>query len=254
MRLVDRFLVILVGLVLIGVVTVLVLVPEAVITALQSVRDANLFLRLAFVVVVNVVILILLYLQLRGRRRLSDGLEVKAAGAFTDVSVESARTLILNAVNAVPDVAAADASVEAVEGQADIDLNIQVSGRDIHIPQKQKEINRALGQVINKQLGLRMHGKPRVHITLAGEKPPLAIKEDKPSSQPVMPIDGLNEDPAPKADGLPAAPPPNEVKTIIKPGAEANHEAADADSKSTILNDDWLNDQLSKSPDNDMKE
>ena len=255
MRLVDRFLVILVGLVLIGVVSVLMLAPEALINALRSVEAISLFLRLAFVVVVNIVILVLLYLQLRGRRRLSDGLEVKAAGAFTDVSVESARTLILNAVNAVPDVVAADATVEAVEGQADVDLNIQVTGRDVHIPQKQKEINRALGQVINKQLGLRMRGKPRVHITLEGEKSALVIKEEKTSSQPVTQIDDLHEDPAPKADELPAAQPSNEVKTIIKPAAdERNHEDSDADSKSTTLNDDWLNDQLSKSPGNDLKE
>jgi hypothetical protein len=257
LRLVDRFLVILVGLVLIGVVTVLMLVPEAVITALQSIQAANLFLRLALVVVVNIVILVLLYLRLRGRHRLSNGLAVKAAGAFTDVSVESARTLILNAVNAVPDVAAADATVKAVQGQADIDLNIQVSGRDVHIPQKQKEINRALGQVINKQLGLRMRGKPRVHITLEGEKPVLALEEKKPSSQSVTQIDDPRIDPAPKADELPAAAASNKINAATVSAddeVESGHQDADTISKSTTVNDDWLDNQMSNSPGKDLRE
>lgn len=171
MQLIDRLLVIVAGLLLIAVVTVIVLVPETIITALVGLADINLLLRVALVVIVNILILVALFLRLRSRRGPTKGLEVKAPGAFTDISIESAQALILNAVNNVPDVASADATVKAVDGRADVDLNVQVAGKDVHIPQKQKEINRALKQVINKQLGLKMRGQPRVHISLQPEAP-----------------------------------------------------------------------------------
>ena len=47
MRLVDRFVVILIGLVLISVVTVLMLAPDAMMTALQNIEALSLLLRLA---------------------------------------------------------------------------------------------------------------------------------------------------------------------------------------------------------------
>jgi hypothetical protein len=171
LRFLDRVPVVLAGLLMIGLVSVLALAPDSLRSGLLRIEAINLLLRLAVVVVVNVLILVLLYLRLRGPRKTNSGLLVRAPGAYTDVSIESARTLILNAVKNVPEVTHADARVQALNGRADVDLNIQVSGTEIHIPNKQKEINRALKQVINKQLGLQMRGRPRVHIYLEGEAP-----------------------------------------------------------------------------------
>jgi hypothetical protein len=173
LRLIDRVVAVFTGLLLIMLITVVLLAPDAIVLLFSGVADVNLLARLAIVVVVNILILTFMYLQLRGpRKTTSGGLAVKASGASTDVSVESARTLILNGVKNVKDVVSADVTVEAVSGKADVDLNVQVTGANIHVPNKQKEIDRALRQVINKQLGLQMRGKPRVHIFLQGESLP----------------------------------------------------------------------------------
>jgi uncharacterized alkaline shock family protein YloU len=172
LTLINRVLVIVFALILIGIITTVAITPQTLRVWLANLEEANLLLRLAVVVVLNIVILILLYLTLRGPKKVVNGLAVRAPGAYTDVSIESARKLILSAVENVPDVVSASATVKAVNGKADVDLDVQVSGMDVHIPRKQQEINRALKQVINKQLGLEMRGRPRVHIYLHGEKPP----------------------------------------------------------------------------------
>ena len=190
MRVMDRVGVVIGGLLLIMLVTVVLLAPESIMLLLAGVADVNLLLRLALVVVVNILILAFMYTQLRGRHKTSTGLAVKASGAYTDVNVESARALILNGVKSVKDVVSADVKVEAVNGLADVDLNVHVTGNNIHIPNKQKEIDRALRQVINKQLGLQMRGKPRVHISLQGETPPVpapVVVEKKPEPLPEKP-------------------------------------------------------------------
>ena len=186
MHLLNRVLAIVMGLLLIMLVTVVLLVPESLVLLLSGFIDVDFLLRLAVVVVVNVLILVFMYFQLRRPQKSSTtGLAVKASGAATDISVESARTMILNGVQSVKDVVSADVDVKAVQGRADVDLNVRVTGDDIHIPNKQKEIDRALRQVINKQLGLQMRGKPRVHISLQGEKPETPVLEAKqPASTP----------------------------------------------------------------------
>jgi hypothetical protein len=101
---------------------------------------------------------------------------VKGQGVVADVSVESACDRILRAVRAVPDVLSAEATVKALRGKADIDLTVAVANTTTNLPEKQHEIDRALRQVINKQLGLQMAGKPRVHIRMDDEK---AVEKEK---------------------------------------------------------------------------
>jgi hypothetical protein len=57
-----------------------------------------------------------------------------------------------------------------------VDLQVVVQGgHDIKLPAKQSEINRALKQVIHKQLGLQMAGQPKVHIRLDTEGKPAPV-------------------------------------------------------------------------------
>ena len=57
---------------------------------------------------------------------------------------------------------------------------------EVSLPDKQKEINRALGNVVEKQLGLRMADRPVVQISLGGEgavariAPQPKVKEPEP--------------------------------------------------------------------------
>ncbi len=237
MRLIDRILAIFVGLLLIMLVTIVLVATESVLLLLTGVAEVNLLLRLAVVVVVNILILMFMYLQLRGPRKvMTSGLAVKASGASTDVSVESARMLILNGVKGVKDVVSADVKVKAVNGRADVDLNVQVTGNDIHIPNKQKEIDRALRQVINKQLGLQMRGKPRVHIFLQGETLPAPVVAEKPTPP-------VEEKPVVAAPPVVADKDDDTVVDAEKPQGLLglrNRETKKSDDKADETNSDWL--------------
>src|SRR5262249_31004377 len=96
--------------------------------------------------------------------------------------------------------------VEARRGRADVDLDVVVSGDTVNIPNKQREIDRALRQVINKELGLQMAEHPRVHIQF--QLPPGAVPPAVPVSRPEgsRPAEPRPSPPSPPV--VVAAPPP----------------------------------------------
>jgi hypothetical protein len=97
------------------------------------------------------------------------GLVVKSSGgALAELSVESAREQILKAVQRLPKVISADATVSTKRGKAVITLSVEMKSDDVSLPDKQKEINRVLDNVVEKQLGLKMAERPMVHINLGG--------------------------------------------------------------------------------------
>lgn len=170
MNLLRRLYVFLLSLLLIIVVTILLLAPGSVSSWMGSIAELSPILRVVGVVVINGLLVVLAFLQIRPGKQTTTGLMMRGAGAITEVSVESARDRILKAVSDVPDVVSAEAMVKPIRGRADVELEVEVLGDDLRLPQKQQEINRALKQVINKQLGLQMAGRPRVHIRLYGQK------------------------------------------------------------------------------------
>ena len=187
MRILERIFFALIGLLLMTLITVLLVVPDAVSEGLANLVNVPLLARLAVVLVLDLLVLAFLYLQLRTPAPTSSGLIVKAPGALADISVDSARTFILNAVQKVPDVVSTEAKLEAVRGKAKIELDVTVRGREVNIPRKQQEINQALKQVINKQLGLDILNRPQVHIHLEEDKP--KVTPPKVESAPVvMPV------------------------------------------------------------------
>lgn len=173
MNLVRRIIVVVVGVSLAVLVSVLLLTPETILSLAVNLTSTSWLIRLPLVILIDAVILAIIVLLVRGERsaaaRASTGLIVKAQGAVADVSVESARERVLRAVRAVPDVLTADATMKAVHGKADIEMDVLVSHDSVNVPEKQKEIDRALRQVLNKQLGLQIAGKPRVHLRMGEE-------------------------------------------------------------------------------------
>jgi hypothetical protein len=167
-----RVYLLLLGLLLVIMVTLLLLSPQAVGSWVGSISELSPVVRIAITVVVDLFLLALMYLQVRpdpGSK--VNGLLMRGSGAVTEVSVESARERILKAVNDVPDVISAEATVKPVRGKAEIEMQVVVMGDDVRLPNKQKDINRALRQVIDKQLGLQIAGQPRIHIRIHGEEP-----------------------------------------------------------------------------------
>lgn len=196
MNFLRRFAILLYGLALLALVSVVLLFPETVADALRSLAGVNSTIRAAIAIVVGFIILIALFIMIRAPRfNNQDGLIVKTPGALADVGIASARERILKAVEAVPNVVSADMKLSGIQGKADIDLSVEVAGSNINVPNKQREIDRALKQVTLKQLGLQLASRPRVHIQLVSEEELRARDEAarRPLAAPVIP-------PAPAAE------------------------------------------------------
>ncbi len=173
MSLLSRVYLVLLTALLIIFVTLLLISPDTTIIGWGwGIAQQSPVLRIVAAGLINVLLLALLYLQIRPSARASvDGLEMRASGTITEVSVESARERILRVVRDVPDVVSVEAAVKSIRGRADVDLQVVVLGDEVRLPKKQQEISRALKQVIYKQLGLRLAGRPRVHLRLYSETP-----------------------------------------------------------------------------------
>lgn len=222
MNFLGRVYLLLVTILLVVLLTIFLLSPQTVGGWAGNVAEVLPVLRIVVAALLDAVLLALLYVQVRpARRPAAAGLMMRASGAVTEVSVESARERILRAVSDVPDVVSVEARVVPLRGKADLDLDVEVLGEDVRLPDKQKEINRALKQVINKQLGLQMAGRPRVHIRLYGEKPrPAAPPKIEPPTEtaPVQPpAEPERKEPAGLFAGLRRpSPEPDDVPTLVE--------------------------------------
>ncbi len=172
MTLIRKIIIALVGLSLAILMTALLINPEAIGVLAQSLANTSTLIRLPLAILIDAVILAVLTILVRETRpaRSNSGLMVKTRGAIADVSIESATDRILRSVRDVPEVLSATATIKALHGKTDVDLDVIVSRESKSLPDKQKEIDRALRQVINKELGLQMAGKPRVHIRMDDEQ------------------------------------------------------------------------------------
>ncbi len=171
--LIRKIIIVLAGISLALLITVLLLDPFSVSVLALNINLTSVLIRLPAAILIDLIVLAVVVVLVRSERvprPASTGLMVKAQGAIADVSVESARERILRAVRAVPDVLAAEADVKAIRGRADVDLDVSVSKESTSLPDKQREIDRALRQVINKELGLQMAGQPRVHIRMGNDE------------------------------------------------------------------------------------
>ena len=219
MNLLRRFLVLIYGLALLALVTVSLLFPESVANALLALGTTSTTARAIVVTVVDLAIIMALFLLIRAPQREElDGLIVKTPGARADINITSARELILKAVRDVPNVVSAEVKLTAPAGKADIDLAVEVTGANINVPNKQREIDRALRQVALKQLGLQLANQPRVHIQLVTEEELRAREE---AARPLPPPAAPPVTPAPEA-WTPApvtqtAPPIETIAPVIVP-------------------------------------
>lgn len=190
MRFLRRFVLILIGILLAVLVGVLLMSPETIVSFANSIAAMTVTARAMIAIVLIALIVTAIFLLVRpGPRPQASGLIVRSGGALADISVESVRERVLKAVREIDAVRSADGQVTALQGKANIELDVIVEGEQINVPEKQKEIDRTLEQVVNKQLGLTMAGKPRVHIQLvdvaeleAEEVPPGVVARVEPAA------------------------------------------------------------------------
>lgn len=151
-------------------VIILLASPATVRLWIEQVESLNFIIRLGLAIVINVAMFFVILMQLRRPRNAQkDDLVVKISGAIADVSVDSVRERVTKAVHAIADVSSVDTKIRAKDGKADIDLQVVMTGSDINVPKKQKQINAVVKKLIKEQLGLQLAGKPRVHIRLESE-------------------------------------------------------------------------------------
>lgn len=222
MSFIRKLIIVLVGVSLALLVTVLLLSPDAIMSLAFNIRDTSALIRLPLAIIIDVIVIALIVLLVRNERTPTavGGLTVKAQGAHADVSIESARERILRAVRDVPDVLSAQVEVKAIRGKADVDLDVLVSRHSINIPEKQKEIDRALRQVINKQLGLQMAGKPRVHIRM----------DDEPSAAVAPQVTPVLAPPAPVVEA-----PKTETVVVAEPVVEPKPDASESYTETMLI-------------------
>lgn len=256
MKFLRNAVVVIVGLLAVALVTLLLLAPDTIQGVFATLHtDVSLPLRLAVMLVLNALILLGVYLRLRRREPAVEGLIVQSQGAAANVEIESAQAMILSVVRQVPDVTTADATIQAVHGRADVQLDVTLSGRTVNIPDKQKEIDRALRQVIGKQLGLRLRGRPRVHIRLEPNTPvsvvPARPVQPKTEVQPatenagIQPLTQLKDEPeqSPETQDEDTVRLP-QVSSVTQPDSapvKGENSAADEAAASDKVSDDWLN-------------
>ncbi len=205
MNFITRLLLILAVITLLVGVTVLLVSPQAVIAiaeGLNSVDTAGRAIQLLLALLIDLLLLGLLYQLLR--RAVSRGLMVRARGARTEVSIDSVRRQIMAQISQLPDVLDAQTEVRAERGNARVTLRVRATP-DITVPDKQNEINRALRQVVEKQMGLRLAGPPVIHIELQTSKEP----PEPPAEVAVPPVPRPTPRPQPEP---PPAPPVAEVR------------------------------------------
>jgi hypothetical protein len=153
---------------LLAFVTVVLLAPDAVRNFADSISDTALIVRLLLIILLYAGVLGFAYWQFRNLEHGDKGLVVRSQGANMSLTVESARERILETIRGVRGVRSVEAEIKPVRGRADIHLKVTVASSDTNLIDEQKHITRALEQVVKKQLGLRMAGRPNVELNLGG--------------------------------------------------------------------------------------
>ncbi len=243
MSLLSRMYLVLLTAVMIVIITLLLIWPDTTIVGWGwGIAQQPPLLRLLAAVVISILLLALLYLQIRPAARASaEALEMRASGTITEVSVDSARERILKVVRDVPDVMSVEVSVRPVRGRAEVDLQVVVQGDEVRLPKKQDEISRALKQVIHKQLGLRLAGRPRIRLRLYTSV--AAPSKPAPVSSPTLAAPAGADtllvampDPKPPAVSVsaPAPEPPTSAPAAARPAETTAREPWDAPDVDTI--------------------
>lgn len=152
------------------VITILLVSPQVVVdfaTRLATAEPLWRAVQVVIAVLVDAILIALIYRMLFPGR--IEGLTVRVRGARTAVSLDSVQRQINTAVAQITDVLAVQTDVVADQGNVRLALRVRTRP-DIIVPEKQKEINRVLRQVVEKQLGLRLAGAAVIHIALSADE------------------------------------------------------------------------------------
>lgn len=168
-----RIRVILIAILFIIFITVVLVFPQIIEDVAQGIQEQDDNIRIGLVIAAVVVDLLLIWLivqEVRMVRRNVRGLLVRSSDATAKVSLDSVQRNLEAQITKLEDIFATRADVQAERGRVLVEL--EVDARDtIDVRKKTKEINRDIGRIVDKQLGLKLGAKPIIKFNLLREPP-----------------------------------------------------------------------------------
>lgn len=183
-------------------------------------------MRIIAAIVIDLLLIGAIFSQIRGANRYKgEGLLVQAGDSDASIATESVRQGVMKAVGQIPDIHSVECKAIAKNGEAILQLEVVTSKDDINIPKKQREIDRAINQVVVKQMGVKMARPASVNIQLSNgvvappksaTPAPLAAQ---PTAKPVTPV-------APVSSATPT--PVSNAPTTVMPSPTVKQDAMPA--------------------------
>ncbi len=223
----------------------------------EVVMSWPMLLRVLIVIAIELLLSWFLYLRLRREPLDSTVFSTQASGSINEIGVESVGERLKTVVEKLADIVVANMTISNVGGRADVEMDVTLVNRDINLPEKERELNRTIQQVIQKQLGLQLAGTPRIYLRFEGRSskstddvetvhmeraatyPPIdssqprTVKPDKAPALDDKPTDVL--DTPPKAADL--MPDEDERSTVVDPVPGVNADPIDSSQSRTARTD-----------------
>jgi uncharacterized alkaline shock family protein YloU len=192
---INRIVIVILCLALMGMLTALFLMPHITLTSVgQWMVDWGNYLQLqdpwpltaigvGLAVVVNVLLLIVIYLEVRsGNRRFIRVQQV--AGGLANISTESVTQLLEYRLDPIPGVIRVSPKIRAKGNRVDARVEVGVT-RGTNVPQLANRLIKEIQLALTDELGLRIAGQPEVRVTVVSPKgteapppPPTAFKPE----------------------------------------------------------------------------
>ena len=173
MTFLKRVILILAEIVLFILITALLLSPQELLqSVITGISSIDWIYRFAAVLLIDTILLSAVVKQLRSGTNRYHGKElvVNAGESYTSVTQESVRQAIIKTVSKIDDIESVGCATQSKKGRAIVELEVITSKDEINIPAKQREIDRAIKQVVVKQMGLKLYKPASVMIRLASDK------------------------------------------------------------------------------------
>lgn len=172
-----RLRIILISLLFIILVTAFLVFPKNVADVANELDQQESGIRLLLVLaalLADLVLLSIIYQELRPRRRTAQGLIVRSRGSSAEISFESVKSSLNSQIGKVSGVHAVNARVRGERGRVVVELDIDAD-ETVHLRKKTDEIHREIVKIVERQLGLRLASKPLIKFRLLSEPAPLRV-------------------------------------------------------------------------------
>ncbi len=182
-----KFTLVIAEILLLLLITLLLASPETLVGISERLFAVDLTLRVVVVIVIDILIFLAIISQLRGGTRYSGPqLIVQAGDSNTTVTTESVRQGIIKAMLDIDAIENVKCDVKGKRGEALITMEVISSRDDINIPNKQKEIDRAIKRVVVKQMGVKLSKPAVISIRLASDAPSEPVEQTNTAPSPVV--------------------------------------------------------------------